>query len=71
MGKLEIPDEFDEWPFEAKRFVLAEANTVIDLREEIETIVGLSGRDMESHAAGSFTKEELAAIVLALGGPNE
>lgn len=66
---LTVPDEADEWPHDAKRFVLAEANSAIELREEIDGIVGLDARDYGNGSAGQFTKEQLAAVVLALGGP--
>jgi len=68
---LTIPDEADEWPHEARAFVLAEANTAADLRQEIDSIAGMS-TDADSDTADQFFgKEELAQIVLALGGPQE
>jgi len=67
---LTIPDEADEWPHEARAFVLAEANTAADLRQEIDSIAGMSN-DADSDAPDRFTKGELAQIVLALGGPQE
>lgn len=66
---LTVPDEADEWPHDAKRFVLAEANTAEDLRQEIDGIVGLEAEEYDGRSAAQFTKEQLAAIVLALGGP--
>lgn len=69
-ANLEIPDEFDEWPHDARSFVLAEANTMEDLRKEVDSIVGFSSEDHRSDTAGQFTKEEMATLVLALGGPN-
>jgi hypothetical protein len=68
---LTVPDEFDEWPHDARAFVLAEANGATDLREEINTLAGLSSDEYRSDNAGSFTKEQLATLVLALGGPQE
>ena len=68
---LTVPDEFDDWPHETRSFVLAEANGTIDLREEINSLAGLSSGDYQSDNAGSFTKEQLATLVLALGGPQE
>ncbi|WEL29817.1 hypothetical protein [Haloferax volcanii] len=67
--EVTVPDEFGEWPHDAKRFVLAEANSAIDLRVEINNIVGLSNDEFRSDNASSFTKEELAGILMALGGP--
>lgn len=72
-GRLTVPDEAEEWPHDARRFVLAEANTTVDLRREIEDIVGLPHHDVSNGDgnAGQFTKEQLAAILLALGGPQD
>lgn len=69
MSEIAVPDEFDDWPFDARRFVLAEANTAVELRDGINAIVGLSNDDYESDNAGQFTKDELAALLMALGGP--
>lgn len=68
---VDVPDEFDEWPFEARRFVLAEANDAKTLREAINGIVGLPNEKYRGDNAGQFTKEQLAAILMALGGPEE
>ena len=65
-----IPPKADDWPFEAKRFAIAEANTVVEIREEIDGIVGLGGHWKHDQAA-TFTKDELAMLLLALGGPQE
>ena len=70
MSDLTVPDEFGEWPFEARQFVLAEANTAIELREEICGLVGLPTKDWSSDAASQFTKAEMAMLVMALGGPD-
>ena len=67
---VEVPDEFDEWPFEARAFVLAEANTALDLRQEIDSLSGME-HDSDSDKANQFTKEELSQIVMALVGPQE
>jgi len=69
MTDVDVPDEYEEFPFEAKRFVLAEANTVVEIRREINNIVGLPNEGLESDSASNLTKEELAAILMALGGP--
>lgn len=69
MGDVTVPDEFDEWPFDAKRFVLAEANTVAGLREAIDGIVGLDSDEWLGDSANQFTKDQLAAVLMALGGP--
>jgi len=71
MTDVDVPDEYEEFPFEAKRFVLAEANTVVEIRREINNIVGLPNEGLESDSASNLTKEELAAILMALGGPQE
>lgn len=67
---LTIPDEADEWPHEARAFVLAEANTAADLRQEIDSLAGMTN-DADDDKAAAFTKDELAQLVLALGGPQE
>lgn len=67
---LEVPDEFDEWPYDARSFVLAEANTVIDLRKEVDALAGISSEELKNDSAGQFTKEEMATLVMALGGPS-
>jgi hypothetical protein len=64
-----LPDEAEEWPFEAKRSAVASANSAAEIREDIDTIVGLRSEWAETGAL-SFTKHEAAAILLALGGPN-
>jgi len=68
-----MPPKADEWEFEARRYALAEANRLVDLREEIDAI---SGDDDPAWTAsgrqpGSFSKDELALVLLALGGPRE
>jgi len=67
---LTVPDEADEWPHEARAFVLAEANTAADLRQEIDSLAGMTN-DADDDKAAAFTKDELAQLVLALGGPQE
>ncbi|MFD1515089.1 hypothetical protein [Halomarina rubra] len=69
MSDLTVPEEFDNWPFDVRSFVLAEANTAVELREQIDSLAGLSSDDWESDNAGAFTKTELATLVMALGGP--
>ena len=68
---VDVPDEYEEFPFEAKRFVLAEANHAKEIRREIEAIVGLEPEEIEGRGASQFTKEQMAAILMALGGPQE
>ena len=68
---VSAPEEYEEFPFEAKRFVLAEANTAVELRRAVNNIVGLSNEGLESGNASKLTKEELAAILMALGGPQD
>ncbi|MFW6435939.1 MAG: hypothetical protein ACOCY1_06105 [Halovenus sp.] len=69
----ELPEKAGDWPFEARHTALSEANTARDLREDIASIVGSEIIDIpeESRAVSQFTKRELAAILLALGGPRE
>ncbi|QLH78643.1 hypothetical protein HZS55_15695 [Halosimplex rubrum] len=71
MSDLDVPEKFEggDWPFEAKRYVLAEANTAADLRDEIDAMAGLPADEYPDNGAGRFTKDQLAAIVMALGGP--
>lgn len=68
-----LPPEADEWEFEAKRFALAEANRTADLREEIDAIIGAGDPNWTTtdNTAGFFSKDELALVLLALGGPRE
>jgi len=58
-----LPPKADEWEFEARRYALSEANRAVDLREEIWTTTG--------REPASFSKDELALVLLALGGPRE
>jgi len=68
-----LPPEADEWDFEARRFVLSEANRAGDIREEIDAIIGAEDPNWTTtdSSAGTFTKDELALVLLALGGPRE
>ena len=66
---LEVPEEFGEWPHEAKAFVLAEANETTDLRNEIHALAGIAGTVEDGTRANSFSKEQLANLIIALGGP--
>lgn len=70
-ANIDVPAEYDDWPHDARAFVLAEANTAVDLREEINSLVGFTSEDLESDSAAQFTKEELAELIMALGGPQE
>ncbi|WP_114578553.1 hypothetical protein [Saliphagus sp. LR7] len=66
----DVPDEWEDWPFDARAYVLAEANNAIDLRREIEDIVGMEPiEEADNGKAGQFTKAQLAMILMALGGP--
>ena len=67
---VDVPPEADEWEFEARRFAISESNTAAEIREEIDDIVGLGG-GWKSNNAGAFRKDELALVLLALGGPQE
>lgn len=67
---LDVPDEYEDWPFEARAFVLAEANTSAELRQEIDSLAGME-HDPDADAHQQFTNDELAQIVMALGGPQE
>ena len=69
-ANLEVPDEFNDWPHDARRFVLAEANSMEDLRKEMNALAGIpsEGKDLDG---SSITKDEVAALVIALGGPQE
>jgi predicted alpha-1,6-mannanase (GH76 family) len=69
MADLTVPDRFGEWPHDARRFVLAEANTAAEIRAEIDSVVGLDSTSWEDQTALSLTKGEAAAILLALKGP--
>lgn len=66
----DVPDGWEDWPFEARAYVLAEANSTLDLRREIENTVGMDSFDEDSDGSvGQFRKAQLAMIVMALGGP--
>ena len=68
---VDVPPKADDWPFEAKRSAVSEANTAAEIREEIDDILGDSDpRWFEVGGdPGQFTKGELAMLLLALGGP--
>lgn len=69
---VELPDAAAEWPFEARHLAIAEKNTAADIRGEIVNIVGAGVVSMpDADKAGAFTKSEHAAILMALGGPQE
>lgn len=70
-NQLTVPEEFEDWPFDAKAFVLAEANGAKALRHEIDSLAGMSHDNENADNAGSFTKAELATLVMALGGPED
>lgn len=66
-----LPEEAEDWPFEARHMALSEANSVADIQNEIAAIVGpeyVSETD-ESTKSNALKKQELAAILMALGGP--
>ena len=67
----ELPEKASDWPFEARHTALSEANTARDLREDIASVVGSEVVEIpeEPRAVSQFNKRELAAILLALGGP--
>ena len=67
---VDVPPKADEWEFEARRFAISESNTAAEIREEIDGIVGLGGH-WDRDQASTFTKDELAMLLLALGGPQE
>lgn len=68
---LALPDELDEWPHEARKFVLAESNTLEDLRIEMNALAGIPSDVASDPGDSSITKEEVAALILALGGPQD
>ena len=70
MSEITVPDGFEDWPFDAQQLALAERNGMKTLRNRINDIVGMPHAD-EPKCAGNFTKEEMAAILLALGAPEE
>jgi len=67
---LDVPEEYDDWPYDARAFVLAEANTAQELRQEIDSLAGME-HEPDADAPQAFTTDELAQIVMALGGPQE
>ena len=70
---VELPPAADDWEFSAKHYAISEANTAEDIRREIDAIVGIENPNwtMTGRTAGSFAKQELALVLLALGGPQE
>jgi hypothetical protein len=68
---LTIPDEADEWPHEARVVGIKEANEAQELRQEINSLVGMENDINSQTDALWFSKAQLAQIVLALGGPQE
>jgi hypothetical protein len=61
----------DDTEFENKRDITAAANTTAELREEIDAIIGLESPAWTETDAlpRQFNKDELALLLLALGGP--
>jgi len=70
---VELPPAADDWEFEARRFAVSEANTAEDIRREIDAIVGVEEANWTTTGRKpvSFSKDELALVLLALGGPQE
>jgi hypothetical protein len=70
---VELPAAADEWEFEARVYALIEANRAVDLREEIDAIAGIEDANWTTtgREPASFSKNELALVLLALGGPRE
>jgi len=68
-----MPENAADWPFEARVTALAQHNTSVDIRKEIDNIIGLSNPrwDASNSDSGHFNKEELSLLLLALGGPQE
>jgi len=71
MGDVSVSDDASEWPFEAKAAAITETNTMDSVRRDVDDIVGIPDASWETHnkQSGSFTKYELALVLLALGGP--
>lgn len=67
---VDVTENWEEWPFEARAYVLAEANTAVELRESINDIVGMPNEDIMQDQALNLTKSEAARILMALGGPH-
>ena len=68
---LTVPDEADEWPHEARTVALEQRHSGAELREEIDSLVGMGHKSDDPQDPFYFDKSELAKIVLALGGPQE
>ena len=68
-ASVNVPEGWEDWPFEARAYVLAEANTAVDLREAINDIVGMPNDDIMQDQALNLRKDEAAKILMALGGP--
>jgi hypothetical protein len=61
----------DDTEFENQVDITTAANTRTELREEIDAIIGLGSPSWKETSAQSshFNKEEMALLLLALGGP--
>lgn len=68
-----LPPEADEWDDGAQRFALSEANRVVDLRREIDAIIGDEDPNWTTtgRSPGSFTRDELALMLGSLRGAQE
>lgn len=66
---LNIPDEFDTWPEGAKHLQLVKHNDLKDLRKELDALAGLEVGEYDPSTAATFTKADVAQLLMELGGP--
>jgi len=67
MGIDELPDDFDEQTYEVKVIMLSHM-TAEDLRNDIDRITKI---ERSNDNFNQFSKDEMAAVILALGGPTD
>lgn len=68
MTDLDVPD-LEGVPYEHRSAIIAQKNEVGKVRAEIDGIVGLDSSEWNPKNPGQFSKEDLAELLLALGGP--
>lgn len=65
---LDYPSAYDKLEYDERVEVISAMNSNAELRTEIDDIVGLD-HDWYSGQASHFTSDDMAALVIALGGP--
>lgn len=72
MNRIQEPDGLDSMDYEMKLVAICNKNTTDQIRKEIDSIVGLDSSEWDEYSStnsAQFKKEQLAEIMIALGGP--